>query len=234
MPPSGPGTHQKCDGDDCHVKDFYDPKTFETTKVCTVCHVTKTRGLNAEFVPFPPLNPWWYADISHKRHTDSKDTKLGCDVCHRAKEDRVRHAACVDCHLNQKPAMTDCAGCHHSRFEQGSTSPKKVGPAGMPAPCRVSSAFRDKHPVHLEQKLHGRKVTCDHCHATVKAAESLTELVLTQGRKTMTVSCGPCHRDGGPSKVSLTGDCDKCHQDECMSTFSTIPAWHTVKGGPLR
>jgi len=58
IPPSGPGTHQKCDGDDCHVKDFYDPKTFETTKVCVVCHINKTRGLNAEFVAFPPLNTW--------------------------------------------------------------------------------------------------------------------------------------------------------------------------------
>ncbi len=233
IPPSGPGTHQRCDGDDCHVKDFYDSKTFETTKVCTVCHVTKTRGVNADFVPFPPTAPFWYADISHQRHTDSKDTKLGCDLCHRSQSERVRHAPCLDCHLNQKPTMTDCAGCHHARYDESGT-PKQVGPAGMPAPCRVSNAFRDKHPVHLKQILNGRKITCDQCHVTVKAANTLSELVLTEGRKTMTNSCGPCHRPGGMSKVSLAGDCDKCHQDACMSTFSTLPSWHVFKGEPSR
>jgi hypothetical protein len=232
--PSGAGTHQKCDGDDCHVKDFYDPKIYDKTTVCTVCHVTKTRGVAAEFVPFPPLDPWWYADISHKRHTDSKDTKLGCDLCHKSQSERVRHGPCVDCHLNQKPIMTDCAGCHHSRYEEGGT-PKQVGPAGMPAPCRVTKAFGDKHPIHLKQTLNGRKLTCEHCHSSVKAAESLSQLVLTQGEKTMTESCGPCHREGGPSKVSLSGDCYKCHDKKCLENPGKLPAWHVVKkGGPYR
>ncbi len=233
VPPSGSGTHQRCDGDACHVKDFYDPKTYETTTVCLVCHVTKTRGVNADFVPFPPISPWFYADISHQRHTDSKDTKLGCDLCHKSKEDRVRHAPCLDCHLNQKPTMTDCAGCHHPRYDKNGNA-RPVGPIGNPAPCRVTLAFKDKHPVHLAQKLDGRKLTCEQCHSTVKAAESVSELVLTQGRKTMTTACGPCHKPGGRAKVSLAGDCNKCHQDACMSSVSTLPAWHVFKGGPLR
>lgn len=232
-PPSGPGTHQRCDGADCHAEDFYEPETFAKTEVCAVCHTRKTLGIDPGFVSFPPSTPFFYAQISHRRHTDTKDVSLECSACHETKEERPGHSACVDCHQTSEPTMLQCAGCHEPRFDEEG-NPKQIGPVGLPAACRVTKAFAGKHPVHLQQKLRGKKLTCEHCHPTVKKAKSLSELMLTQGRKTMMVSCGACHLEGGRSKVSLLGDCNSCHVEACFSAQRRVPAWHVPRGGPRK
>jgi c(7)-type cytochrome triheme protein len=124
--------------------------------------------------------------------------------------------------------MSDCSGCHEPRVQGGETV--RVGPTGLPSACRVTEAFAGKHPVHLSLELHQKKVSCDQCHPTVRVAENMAQLILTQGRDTMMKSCGACHGTARFPKAHALTDCAKCHIDECFTIGgSSVPAWH-VRG----
>ena len=231
-------SHAACNEARCHAKDF-SPAGYGETKICTTCHVKKSR-IGAPVQSFPPKKAEadFYAEISHATHLAAKVQKKlkdRCLDCHRIDRKtrevaRPGHTACLGCHdAKADLKMTDCAKCHVFRRDQkGALMP--MGPRGLDNPCRVTEKF--SHKVHRldARQANPPEISCGTCHFGLEKAKTLADIVPTHGRQTMVNACGKCHRPGektaaGQPLVATSGDCTRCHADACL-TVGPAPSWH--------
>ena len=231
-------SHAICDGADCHIKDFT-PAGYGETKVCTTCHVKKSK-IGGPLLPFPPEGSGleYYAEISHATHAKAEvrekleDRCLGCHRIDRDTREVVRpgHGECAGCHDDKAVVkMTDCAKCHAFRRDEKGR-PVPMGPRGRKNPCRVTAKFR--HGIHRldARRAEQPEVSCGTCHFGLERAESLAAIVPTHGRRTMVKACGRCHRPGqktfaGQALITTDGDCGSCHVSACLM-LGPAPSWH--------
>ena len=231
-------SHATCDAAECHAQDF-GPAGYGKTKICTTCHLKKSR-ISAPLQPFPPPKGEreYYAEISHKTHmakkvqTKLKDPCLDCHQINRETREVARpgHEQCQNCHGREaKVKMSDCAKCHAFRRDE-TGQPVPMGPRGLQNPCRVTEKFS-----HVSHRFDARRpdrpaVSCGTCHLGLAKAQTLAAIVPTHGRQTMLDACGRCHRPGqktseGRKLVTTIGDCTGCHTTACL-IVGPAPSWH--------
>ena len=178
----------------------------------------------------------FFVTMSHKNHVRYYSRgvtrpKARCNNCHQVQKSAnpvsmPTHQECVYCHRADQEdspkrtfSMSACGKCHKFQYSDIHNKKRQASaPARRNRKGRVTSKF--SHWNHRYQRLRGkakRKVSCEVCHAHVKNARTLRQVVpIKDGNKTMIDGCGTCHRRNmksakGKMLVRITGDCGFCH-----------------------
>ncbi len=174
-----------------------------------------------------------------------------CESCHRKPFERVRNAACVDCHatvgrhyhtagLVTGLETMRCAGCHAEHNEPPTLIRRDDGlcvdchariatVAGPLAKTRDVSDFLDGHPSFLPDERSALKFPHD-THLDPAGIEG------PEG--TVVMLCGDCHRPQADGRrmqpVTMEAHCAACHRLDFDPAFPEATVPHTKAATVLR
>ena len=211
----------------CHKKD--DEREGHKGKFgdkCESCHVEKDWGISI-----------FDHDKQTKYPLRGKHAQTKCSACHTGflYKDKTR-TDCLGCHLKDDKHKgqlgKQCESCHNerdwktTRFDHGLSRFPLLGKHAKVEckKCHLTPAFKDAKSeciaCHKKEDKHKLKLgpDCGQCHnardwkAWNFDHDKRTHFILDGGHKG--IDCLACHRKPMERKVSLSGTCASCHDDD--------------------